>query len=120
MQTLVDQEFGRLTVKRERSRDGAIYCICSCSCGTKRHVVRKSNLLSEPGTRSCGCLKSEVMRARMLKVTAPVKDTVRSIIDLREQGFSYRKVGKKMDITGARVFQLVQENGRMASAAIKR
>jgi hypothetical protein len=63
---LTGQTFGRLTViekAREKTRDGRVQWVCSCSCGTRPVIVRGHSLQSED-TRSCGCLSEEAVRAR--------------------------------------------------------
>lgn len=58
--------FGRLVVicPVERSKHGHLQVVCLCDCG-KHKVVAKTNL-SNGSTRSCGCLRREVIsRARI-------------------------------------------------------
>lgn len=60
---LVGRVFGRLTVERldHVSREGAKWQ-CSCSCGNKTVVT--GNALRKGTCTSCGCLRSELGRAR--------------------------------------------------------
>lgn len=52
---LTGKRFGKLVVLRSSHSDGkAIWEVCLCDCG-KEHLVRRGNLESTPGTRSCGC-----------------------------------------------------------------
>jgi len=74
-------DFGRLTCIRQVdppesvANDGNKYYLCQCSCGNEA-VVQLSNLLSG-GTKSCGCLHSEVVaeRMRLLNTTHGMSDT---------------------------------------------
>ena len=57
-QSLVGQQFGRLTVLEEfKNEKGKYYCKCLCSCGNEK-VISKISLKSGT-TRSCGCLQRE-------------------------------------------------------------
>lgn len=55
---LTGKEFGRLTVIK-RSERGGRYWDCLCSCGETRSIV--SYGLVSGGTKSCGCLRKEVI-----------------------------------------------------------
>lgn len=60
---LVGQVFGRLTVRYIQSTkdaQGGSVAICDCSCGKKGVPVRTRNL-SSGVTKSCGCLKTELL-----------------------------------------------------------
>lgn len=62
---LIGKKFHRLSVvslkrKSEKYKTGYIYYNCKCECG-KKTIVYKSSLVSGK-TRSCGCLKKEVLR----------------------------------------------------------
>ncbi len=57
-QSLVGQQFGRLTVLEEfKNEKGKYYCKCLCSCGNEK-VISKISLKSGT-TRNCGCLQRE-------------------------------------------------------------
>lgn len=59
---LKGQRFGRWTVlKRTSSRRWGSYWVCICDCGTRKEVSQGS--LRRGDTRSCGCLRVEVVRA---------------------------------------------------------
>jgi hypothetical protein len=61
---LVGEIFGRLTVLSRADHPlRPIHWRCACSCGTER-VVNGSRL-TRGDTRSCGCLRTELTRARM-------------------------------------------------------
>lgn len=62
---LVGQTFGRLTVRRAVGRTPCRRVIweCLCSCGQTRKVT-STELLSEHGTQSCGCLHREKLSRR--------------------------------------------------------
>lgn len=62
---LLGKKFGRLTVVRmtaERSKHGSVRWLCACQCGNKPIVVGDSLRCGE--TRSCGCLRTEMLVAR--------------------------------------------------------
>lgn len=61
------EKFGRLTVlgRAENSRDGAVRWRCRCECGQGIEV--RSKYLRNGKTRSCGCLRAELVSARRLK-----------------------------------------------------
>lgn len=54
---------GRLTVveRAGRNKHGASMWLCKCDCGNER-VIAQSNI--RKGQQSCGCLLTEVLRAR--------------------------------------------------------
>jgi hypothetical protein len=56
--------FGRLTVVRDR---GCTAVDCQCRCGRKTTVSRHRLRVGE--TRSCGCLRSEMLREKWKKVS---------------------------------------------------
>ena len=49
-----------------RSADGHVLWLCKCDCGGER-VVQSNNLARAQGTQSCGCLRSEAAKARLLR-----------------------------------------------------
>jgi len=63
--SLLGQTFNRLTVLRqaESSPQGRARWVCQCDCGNITGPVLGYELTSG-GTKSCGCLKSEVTTAR--------------------------------------------------------
>lgn len=60
---LSNKRFGRLLVlhKAERKSKKAVYWVCLCDCGNQIEVAG-SSLRAEHGTRSCGCLRSELRK----------------------------------------------------------
>jgi hypothetical protein len=54
--------YGKLTVvsRADNDKNGFGKWICKCDCGNKS-IVAGINLRKEKGTRSCGCLKNEIM-----------------------------------------------------------
>lgn len=63
---LIGKKFGRLTVLsqvKKRSKDRAVYWICSCSCG-KKSVKVTGNHLKSGHTKSCGCLYNPEMNTK--------------------------------------------------------
>ena len=68
LRDLTGQRFGRLVVlARDGSRAGAVYWLCRCDCGNKKTAA--SNNLKGGYTRSCGCLRREVVAALGRKQT---------------------------------------------------
>lgn len=61
---ITGQRFGRLIAVKVagRSKDGHIQWECLCDCGKARIVVGAALRIGKGGTRSCGCLRSEVSR----------------------------------------------------------
>ena len=74
IQDLTDMVFGRLTVLRMKQMPTAqglmkTYAIAKCECGNE-HIATASNLKMGT-TKSCGCHRSEMMRARRKPMTIP-------------------------------------------------
>lgn len=60
---LLGQTFSRLkVVGSKRSRNGRNLWVCECSCGSGKEVVLRASVLKSGRVRSCGCLRSDVMR----------------------------------------------------------
>lgn len=69
---LTGQTFGRLTVKcrsprRSYEKSRNIRWLCSCSCTPGRVVRIIAISLKNGETKSCGCLRIEVSRARAIE-----------------------------------------------------
>jgi hypothetical protein len=62
---LTGQKYGRLTVikKAEKSENGRAFWHCRCECGNEKTVLGKD--LRSGNSKSCGCLKKELMSSRM-------------------------------------------------------
>lgn len=79
---LVDQQFGRLTVKeisskaqKDRVRATAI---CLCECGNQKEVMIRSLVRTDGrGTQSCGCLSKE-LSAERIETVRPPKSTLKA------------------------------------------
>ncbi len=56
---LSGKRFGRLVAIRSRILDGQTYWLCECDCG-KMKLIQIGHLTSGH-TKSCGCLKSELL-----------------------------------------------------------
>lgn len=66
---LSGKRFGRLTVCRrsdKKTKSHATYWICKCDCG--RGAIVQSNCLVHGITRSCGCLRKEMARKKLLAI----------------------------------------------------
>lgn len=64
---LTGEKFGRLHVLREvHSSKSGRHWYCLCSCG-ERSIVATNNLTSG-GVKSCGCLRRDTARERMLSL----------------------------------------------------
>lgn len=62
---LTGQKFGRWTVLRRAADKRDTYWFCRCDCGTERSVIASG--LRGGLSKSCGCLKREVVAARSTK-----------------------------------------------------
>ncbi len=62
MKDLMKRRFGRLTVTRKTNRRyrGKIIWECLCDCGNITYII--SSDLLKANTKSCGCLRLEVLR----------------------------------------------------------
>jgi 5-methylcytosine-specific restriction endonuclease McrA len=61
----IGQKFGRLTIQEKLTTSEITSYLCQCDCG-KSIVARWGNIQSGT-TRSCGCLRKEVIRNTKLK-----------------------------------------------------
>ncbi len=62
------KRFGRLTVIKELPKRGdspVVRWLCRCDCGESKDVGRVS--LMQGGTKSCGCIRKEVIAERSFK-----------------------------------------------------
>jgi DNA-binding XRE family transcriptional regulator len=67
---MIGQRFGRLVVVVEADKGGGHRrWLCRCDCGQHRVVWQMS--LNRGSTKSCGCLKSEVVRSRWQEYREP-------------------------------------------------
>lgn len=63
---LIGRRFGKLTVVKEAPRPidkirGGGYWVCHCDCGGEKIVSSHSLLRSRQSTKSCGCLRIEML-----------------------------------------------------------
>lgn len=61
---LTGQKFGRLTVIKmhdKRGTNNIIQWECQCNCGNKNIIIVTGNNLRSGCTRSCGCIKREIL-----------------------------------------------------------
>ena len=64
---LIGEKFGRLTVESRFGTNKRKRATWKCLCDCGNYVVAESNNLVSGNTRSCGCLKNDIHRDRMLK-----------------------------------------------------
>lgn len=64
---LTDQKFGRLTVVKNVGKDkfNRYMWLCKCDCGNDKIVM--SIYLKNGDTKSCGCLRKEMLKQKMKK-----------------------------------------------------
>jgi hypothetical protein len=80
---LVGKRFGRLLViSPAESRNGLVCWNCQCDCG--KSTVAIANSLREESTKSCGCLKREILQQQQLRVTGKPSH---NFINLKGQRF---------------------------------
>lgn len=88
---LTGQRFGRLTVISPTvAEDGAAAWLCQCDCGNK--VIYKARALRQSKTKSCGCLKMDVLHAKAK--------------DLTGMNFGFLTVIKRVENIGSRTAYL--------------
>ena len=75
--SIVGQTFGRLTVLEEYKQDGLYLCRCSCTCG--KEVVTHKSSLKYGLTKSCGCLRNEILSAAAKKWLERKKEVPASV-----------------------------------------
>lgn len=70
---VVGQKYNRLTVvaRRGSNKHGASMWLCTCDCGGT--IIAMGGNLLQGNTRSCGCFKLELMRARAYKMHDAVR-----------------------------------------------
>lgn len=66
LQDLTGKTFGRLIVlgRAEEGWHKQPHWLCRCACGVE--FVARGNNLKDGSTKSCGCLRREISRARMI------------------------------------------------------
>lgn len=60
---LSNRRFGRLIVINIAKRARRTHWLCHCDCGNRNYITQTTNLTSGH-TRSCGCLRKELQKAR--------------------------------------------------------
>jgi hypothetical protein len=97
-------KFGRLTPLRstDKRTHGSVVWLCRCDCGNLTEVAC-NDLMAQPGdssTKSCGCLRRETPgRRKNINLR-------KQVLQLREDGLTYREIGKELGISGCRADQL--------------
>lgn len=72
------QRFGRLVAVERVGSDGHVSIWnCRCDCGTEKHI-RSSSLLSNDGTKSCGCLKASKLQKETITCKVCKKELPRN------------------------------------------
>lgn len=67
---MVGKTFGRLTIlKRIGQKNKKILYECSCSCGNPKLTITDGQHLRCGGVKSCGCLKEELPKKRIIDLT---------------------------------------------------
>lgn len=80
---------GRLTVlsldhlKKNKQGKNITYWLCVCSCGNNT-VVSRNNLVNK-GTKSCGCLKKEMLKDKQYKHGGKNTDEYNSFISMKQR-----------------------------------
>lgn len=62
------ERFGRLVAQRAELRDGVVWWFCRCDCGNT--ITVRGESLRRGTTKSCGCLRRELVAARTRKTNA--------------------------------------------------
>jgi hypothetical protein len=91
---LLNQRFGRLTVIKSESSDkrGNARWLCQCDCGNR--VIVTGVRLRHGITRSCGCLRRDVMRDRFKNNVEMRKHTGRTESLVNQDGISYISINR--------------------------
>jgi hypothetical protein len=79
---LIGKRFGRWRVV---GYAGGGKWFCTCNCDTRRAVVGQS--LRQGGSRSCGCLKVELTRARFTKRDAFSARVIEALLEFAPAAF---------------------------------
>lgn len=66
-QDLTGERYGRLTFVKfiEKTESGSSKWLMRCDCGTE--FIAHAGNVKQGGTKSCGCLRSEMLRERNMK-----------------------------------------------------
>lgn len=117
---LTGQTFGRLTVISQagKTKRGYITWNTVCICGNDKVV--ESRYLTSGGVRSCGCLiKDRKPREKKLKYNyprrlvgrPPMAQAMRDrIIELYNEGLSYREIQKQVVVSLRTISWTINEN----------
>ena len=87
---LAGLKFGKLTalnVDKERSKDGKIYWVCKCDCGSMTSVQSTSLTRKRGSVKSCGCARnSKEAKEKARETGTSVNDTIHSILSKAMRG----------------------------------
>ena len=101
---LTAQRFGKLIARSCLGRlKGIRSWSCDCDCGT-HDVVVQHDLLRRGVTRSCGCLRLDMMRKRMRPSAL-----LPQVVLLREQGTQMRAIAERLGISLSWVATLLRQ-----------
>lgn len=102
---LTGQKFGRWTVLELYDKDGkSTFWKCQCGCG-KVSIVRAANL-KRNRTHSCGCLRGELISARVSKSFA--ESAINRLFGAYERGAKDRDL--EFSLTKQQFVELTQRN----------
>lgn len=104
---MVGSTFGRWTVLKIKSEKGKrTKCLCRCSCGTEKYV--DSSSLRSGSTKSCGCLKNEMLKSG-LRTTHGLRNHPLYIIWCHMKHRCYNKNNKRYNTYGKLGVKLIDE-----------
>ena len=111
-ENLMGQKFGRLTVTGEAPNSGeATRWVCLCDCGNE--LIVRSQSLKKGNTKSCGCLRAEMMTTHGL-IDHPLYSVYQGI-----KGRCYQKSNRTYENYGGRGIRMCDEWHNDPSAFIK-
>lgn len=69
----MQKEYGRLTFLEAVNKNGRIYWLCRCKCGSEKAI--RSDKVRSGHTQSCGCLKAESDKIKLCQKTHGLRKT---------------------------------------------
>jgi hypothetical protein len=101
IKALAGQRFGRLVARSRVIKNGKSHWVCRCDCG---NVVRVALINLGRNTRSCGCIRREVCRARERRKNHPTHGVV-----LTYYKRNARLAGHEWALTADQFWKLIQD-----------